>query len=83
MSIVLHLGIAAAVTAALAATPILTNVFVAFGAGAAAPIIVRKAALGAIKLLPPEGHDGQQPHKKPGDQQTQGRDDQQPSEGGE
>jgi hypothetical protein len=54
---VLHLGIAAAVTAALSDTPYVPNAAIAFGFGAAAPVVVRKVARIAQSLLPPEQPD--------------------------
>ncbi|GAB3158780.1 hypothetical protein GCM10027258_70760 [Amycolatopsis stemonae] len=53
-SVGLHLGIATAATAALATTTIISNGFVAFGFGAGAPVVVKKACRYAIRLLPPE-----------------------------
>jgi hypothetical protein len=62
VSIVLHLAIATATTAALATTAIITNGFVAFGMGVAAPVVVKKAARYAMGLTAPgdEGK-GQEP----------------------
>ena len=52
VSVILHLGIASVTTAALAAGSIITNGFIAFGIGAAAPIVVKKVARYAETLLP-------------------------------
>lgn len=52
VSIVIHLGIATATTAAMASTSIVTSYFVAFGIGAAAPVVVKKVARYAESLLP-------------------------------
>jgi hypothetical protein len=61
VSVVIHLGIAAATTAALATTAIVTNGFVAFGIGAAAPVVVKKVAGYAETLVPSRGDDEQGP----------------------
>jgi hypothetical protein len=55
VSIVLHLAIAAATTAALSTTAILSNGFLAFGMGAAAPVVVKKVSGYALTLLPADG----------------------------
>ncbi|MFD1047369.1 hypothetical protein ACFQ1S_18385 [Kibdelosporangium lantanae] len=52
VSIFIHLGIATATTAALATTTIIVSNFVAFGIGAAAPVVVKKMARYAESLLP-------------------------------
>ncbi len=59
MSIIVHLGIAAATTAALATTAIITNGFIAFGIGAAAPVVVKKIAGYAETLIPARNEDQQ------------------------
>jgi hypothetical protein len=51
-SVVIHIGIATATTAALAAAAIVTNAFVAFGIGATAPSVVKKVARYAETLIP-------------------------------
>ncbi|WP_148089023.1 hypothetical protein [Saccharothrix texasensis] len=51
----LHLAIATATTAALATTAIVASDFVAFGIGAAAPVVVKKIAGYAESLVSPEG----------------------------
>ncbi|MGW4212641.1 hypothetical protein ACWEIJ_31945 [Lentzea sp. NPDC004789] len=51
-SIVIHLGIASATTAALATTSVIASGFVAFSAGAAAPVVVKKMARYAESLVP-------------------------------
>jgi hypothetical protein len=66
VSIVLHLGIATATTAALATTAIITNGFIAFGTGAAAPVVVKKVASLAMTLAPSGETDGQQPPNQGG-----------------
>ena len=58
VSVIIHLGIAAATGAALATTAIITNGFIAFGIGAAAPIVVKKVA-GYVETLIPAGDDEQ------------------------
>lgn len=54
VSILLHLAIATATTAALATTSILTNGLLAFAMGAAAPVVVKKISGYALTMLPPE-----------------------------
>ncbi|MCU1647142.1 MAG: hypothetical protein JWN03_7417 [Nocardia sp.] len=54
MSILIHLGVATATTAALATTLIVSNALIAFGVGAGAPVIVKKLAQYAESLLPGE-----------------------------
>ena len=54
VSVLLHMAIATATTAALATTAVVTSAFVAFGAGVAAPVVVKKAARYAESLLPPD-----------------------------
>lgn len=51
-SIVIHLGIASTTTAALATTSIIASGFLAFGAGAAAPVVVKKIARYVESLVP-------------------------------
>lgn len=51
-SVLIHLGIATATTAALTTAAIVTNAFVAFGIGAAAPSVVKKVAKYAETLIP-------------------------------
>jgi hypothetical protein len=55
VSIIIHLGIATATTAALATTATIANGFLAFGVGAAAPIVVKKLARYAETLIPADG----------------------------
>ncbi|MEU4742482.1 hypothetical protein AB0G02_18735 [Actinosynnema sp. NPDC023658] len=55
MATLLHLAIATATTAALATTAIVASDFVAFGIGAAAPVVVKKIAGYAESLVSPEG----------------------------
>lgn len=55
VSIIVQLVIAGATTAALATTPMVGNALVAFGIGAAAPVVVKKLARFAENLLPPAG----------------------------
>lgn len=50
-----HLGIATATTAALATTTIIVNGFIAFGVGAAAPVVVKKVAGYAESLITMDG----------------------------
>ncbi|WP_410659523.1 hypothetical protein [Amycolatopsis sp. lyj-112] len=52
VSLVLHLGIAAAVGAALTTAGIVTNGLVAFGVGAAAPTVVKKISRYGQGLVP-------------------------------
>lgn len=59
VSIVLHLGIAAATAAALSSTAIVTSPFIAFGAGVGAPTVVKKIAGYALSLVPAQGTDRQ------------------------
>lgn len=54
VAIVLHLGVAAAVTAALSTTPYIPNPAIAFGIGAAAPVVVKKLSRYAQAMLPEE-----------------------------
>ncbi|MBF6331940.1 hypothetical protein [Nocardia transvalensis] len=54
VSILVHLGIATATTAALTTTPIISSGLIAFGVGAAAPIIVKKVSAYVQTLLPGE-----------------------------
>jgi hypothetical protein len=51
-SVLIQLGIATVTTAALATAAIVTNAFVAFGIGAAAPSVVKKVARYAEGLIP-------------------------------
>lgn len=60
VSIVVHLGIATATTAALTTATIVTNGLIAFGIGAAAPTVVKKMAGYAERLLPPNDSNEQQ-----------------------
>jgi hypothetical protein len=53
VSVLMHLGIAAATTAALATATIISNGLIAFGIGATAPTVVKKVAGYAEKLVPP------------------------------
>ncbi|UMP06670.1 hypothetical protein [Amycolatopsis sp. EV170708-02-1] len=64
VSIVLHLGIATATAAALATTEIVANGFVAFGIGAAAPVVVKKVARYAEAIIPDGEGDGRQPRDR-------------------
>ena len=52
VSIIIRLGIAAATTAALATTTIVTSGFIAFGIGVAAPAVVKKVARYVEALVP-------------------------------
>ncbi|MFE0023373.1 hypothetical protein [Amycolatopsis sp. NPDC059021] len=61
VSILIHLGIAAAAVAALSTTTVVANGLVAFGAGAAAPVIVKKMARYAESLVPVRGGKPQPP----------------------
>jgi hypothetical protein len=54
VSVVLHLAIAATTTAAVSTTALLSNGFLAFGMGAAAPVVVKKVSGYALKVLPPD-----------------------------
>lgn len=58
VSIVLHLGIATATTAAMSTTTIISNGFLAFGMGAAAPVVVKKISGYALTLLPSNEENG-------------------------
>lgn len=61
-TVVINLGIAAVATAALATTTIVGSGFVAFGLGAAAPVVVKKMAAYAETLIPsPAGEATPQP----------------------
>lgn len=62
-SIVVHLAIAAATTAAMATSMIITSGFIAFGIGAAAPVVVKKLARYAETLLPRDA----EPQLNPGE----------------
>jgi hypothetical protein len=61
VSITIQLGIATATTAALATTPIIVSGFIAFGIGAAAPVVVKKVARYAETLIPTTEDDEPQP----------------------
>lgn len=52
VSIIIHLGIAAATAAALSTTMIVTSGFIAFGTGVAAPVVVKKVARHVEGLIP-------------------------------
>ncbi|WP_280391153.1 hypothetical protein [Nocardia brasiliensis] len=52
VSLLINLGVATATTSALATTSIITSGLVAFGTGAAAPVVVKKLARYAEGLLP-------------------------------
>jgi len=66
-SIFIQLGIATATTSALATAAIVTNAFVAFGIGAAAPSVVKKVARYAEALIPSNDHDEQVTHDRKDD----------------
>ncbi|MCR6490843.1 hypothetical protein M8542_49490 [Amycolatopsis sp. OK19-0408] len=59
VSIVLHLLIATATTAAVATTTIIANGLLAFGMGAAAPVVVKKVCGYAMTLLPSDEPGGE------------------------
>jgi hypothetical protein len=67
VAIVIHLGIAAATTAALATTTIITSGLVAFGVGAAAPVVVKKVIGYVETLVPSNGEDGDRQRQVRGD----------------
>lgn len=54
----IHLGVATAVTAAVASTALVTNALVAFGIGAAAPAVVKKVTGYTLALLPRQEESG-------------------------
>jgi len=54
VSVVLHLAIAATTTAAVSTTALLSSGFLAFGMGAAAPVVVKKVSGYALKVLLPD-----------------------------
>src|SRR5882757_9076320 len=57
--IIIQLGIASATTAAVSTTGIVANPFIAFGMGAAAPVVVKKVAKYVESLLPHNDGDGE------------------------
>ncbi|MFI9386370.1 hypothetical protein [Kutzneria sp. NPDC052558] len=57
-SIIIQLSIASATTAAVSTTGIVANDFIAFGMGAAAPVVVKKVAKYVETLLPADDGDG-------------------------
>lgn len=59
VSILVHLGVAAATAAALAAGAIVSNSLIAFGIGAGAPVVVKKVAAYAETFLPGVGGRGE------------------------
>ncbi|MBB5856480.1 hypothetical protein HDA45_006567 [Amycolatopsis umgeniensis] len=52
VSVVVHLAIAGSTTAAVATTSLISNGLIAFGMGAAAPVVVKKVAGYALQSLP-------------------------------
>jgi len=63
VSIIIHLGIATATTAALSTTTIITSGFIAFGIGAAAPVVVKKVA-GYAETLIQSNEEGDDRHRQ-------------------
>jgi hypothetical protein len=67
VSIAVHLAIAAGTTAALASGGVVPNGLIAFGVGAAAPVVVKKLAKYAEGLVPSTSGDATEPTGGSGD----------------